>query len=132
MGKTGAGKSSLCNALFASEVSSPVSDVIACTRKPLRFRLHVGERFMTIVDLPSVEESNAHDTEYATLYREQLSRLDLVLWLIKAGGTGHLQQKARMSLLSACRFLYLSLYWYHACLLWPRNWHARVTVIPEA
>ncbi|HFT5451324.1 TPA: GTPase [Escherichia coli] len=31
MGKTGAGKSSLCNALFAGEVS-PVSDVAACTR----------------------------------------------------------------------------------------------------
>lgn len=31
MGKTGAGKSSLCNALFAGEVS-PVSDVAACIR----------------------------------------------------------------------------------------------------
>lgn len=50
MGKTGAGKSSLCNALFAGEVS-PVSDVAACTREPLRFRLQVGERVMTLVDL---------------------------------------------------------------------------------
>lgn len=83
MGKTGAGKSSLCNALFAGEVS-PVSDVTACTRAPLRFRLHVGERYMTIVDLPGVGESSARDAEYASLYREQLPRLDLVLWLIKA------------------------------------------------
>lgn len=83
MGKTGAGKSSLCNALFAGEVS-PVSDVAACTRDPLRFRLQVGERFMTIVDLPGVGESGARDTEYAALYREQLPRFDLVLWLIKA------------------------------------------------
>ncbi|HID9556466.1 TPA: GTPase family protein [Serratia marcescens] len=83
MGKTGAGKSSLCNALFAGEVS-PVSDVAACTRESLRFRLQVGERFMTIVDLPGVGESGARDTEYAALYREQLPRLDLVLWLIKA------------------------------------------------
>ncbi|TBM09573.1 GTPase family protein [Hafnia paralvei] len=83
MGKTGAGKSSLCNALFVGEVS-PVSDVAACTREPLRFRLQVGERFMTIVDLPGVGESGARDTEYASLYREQLPRLDLVLWLIKA------------------------------------------------
>lgn len=52
MGKTGAGKSSLCNALFAGEVS-PVSDVTACTREPLRFRFQVGGRFMTLVDLPS-------------------------------------------------------------------------------
>lgn len=42
MGKTGAGKSSLCNALFAGEVS-PVSDVSACTREPLRLRLNVGD-----------------------------------------------------------------------------------------
>ena len=83
MGKTGAGKSSLCNALFASEVS-PVSDVVACTREPLRFHLQVGERFMTLVDLPGVGESGARDNEYAALYQDQLPRLDLVLWLIKA------------------------------------------------
>ncbi|EPE3988626.1 GTPase family protein [Enterobacter hormaechei] len=83
MGKTGSGKSSLCNDLFVGEIS-PVSDVAACTREPLRFRLQVGERFMTIVDLPGVGESSARDTEYAGLYREQLPRLDLVLWLIKA------------------------------------------------
>ena len=41
MGKTGAGKSSLCNALFVDEVS-PVSHVAACTREPLQFRLQVG------------------------------------------------------------------------------------------
>ncbi|MEX5409564.1 GTPase family protein [Atlantibacter hermannii] len=83
MGKTGAGKSSLCNALFAGEVS-PVSDVAACTREPLRFRLKVGEHYMTLVDLPGVGENSARDSEYAGLYREQLPRLDLVLWLIKA------------------------------------------------
>ena len=83
MGKSGAGKSSLCNALFASEVS-PVSDVAACTREPLRFRLQVGDCYMTLMDLPGVGESGTRDTEYAALYREQLSRLDLVLWLIKA------------------------------------------------
>ncbi|EPH3308141.1 GTPase family protein [Citrobacter freundii] len=83
MGKTGAGKSSLCNALFVGEVS-PVSDVAACTREPLRFRLLVGDRHMTLVDLPGVGESGARDNEYAALYREQLPRLDLVLWLIKA------------------------------------------------
>ncbi|WP_368917712.1 GTPase family protein [Citrobacter sp. FDAARGOS_156] len=83
MGKTGAGKSSLCNALFAGEVS-PVSDIAACTREPLRFRLQLGKRYMTIVDLPGVGESGVRDNEYAALYRQQLPRLDLVLWLIKA------------------------------------------------
>ncbi|EOW00694.1 phage GTP-binding protein [Escherichia coli KTE98] len=82
MGKTGAGKSSLCNALFAGEVS-PVSDIAACTREPLRFRLQVGKRYMALVDLPGVGESERRDTEYAALYREQLPQLDLVLWLIK-------------------------------------------------
>ena len=83
MGKTGAGKSSLCNALFTGDIS-PVSDVAACTRKPLQFRLRLGKRFMTIIDLPGVGESELRDAEYAALYREQLPRLDLVLWLIKA------------------------------------------------
>ena len=83
MGKTGAGKSSLCNALFTGDIS-PVSDVAACTRKPLQFRLRLGKRFMTIMDLPGVGESELRDAEYAALYREQLPRLDLVLWLIKA------------------------------------------------
>jgi predicted GTPase len=83
MGKTGAGKSSLCNALFTGDIS-PVSDVAACTRKPLQFRLRLGKRFMTIMDLPGAGESELRDAEYAALYREQLPRLDLVLWLIKA------------------------------------------------
>ncbi|AMH15578.1 hypothetical protein AL515_17680 [Citrobacter sp. FDAARGOS_156] len=83
MGKTGSGKSTLCNALFAGKIS-PVSDVSACTREPLRFRLQVGERFMTIVDLPGVGESESRDAEYAAMYRQQLPHLDLVLWLIKA------------------------------------------------
>lgn len=54
MGKSGAGKSSLCNALFASEVS-PVSDVAACTREPLRFRLQVGDCYMTLMDLSGLK-----------------------------------------------------------------------------
>ena len=83
MGKTGTGKSSLCNTLFAGDIS-PVSDVAACTRKPLQFRLQVGKRFMTIMDLPGVGESELRDAEYAALYRAQLPRLDLVLWLITA------------------------------------------------
>ncbi|EEP9435973.1 hypothetical protein HCO87_000732 [Salmonella enterica subsp. enterica serovar Reading] len=53
MGKTGAGKSSLCNALFAGDIS-PVSDVAACTRKPLQFRLQLGNRLHYLADRASI------------------------------------------------------------------------------
>ncbi|HAT3925975.1 GTPase family protein [Citrobacter meridianamericanus] len=83
MGKTGAGKSSLCNALFQGEVT-PVSDVNACTRDALRFRLRNGSHSLMIVDLPGVGESAQRDEEYTALYRRILPELDLVLWVIKA------------------------------------------------
>ncbi|MFM0961233.1 GTPase family protein [Yersinia enterocolitica] len=83
MGKTGSGKSSLCNALFASDIT-PVNDVIACTREPLRFRLRMGRHSMVLVDLPGVGESAARDHEYAALYQRLLPRMNLILWVIKA------------------------------------------------
>jgi uncharacterized protein len=83
MGKTGAGKSSLCNALFQGEIS-PVSDVNACTRDVLRFRLRSNGRSLVIADLPGVGESRQRDHEYTALYRRILPEMDLVLWVIKA------------------------------------------------
>lgn len=83
MGKTGAGKSSLCNALFRSEVCA-VNAVEACTREPQRVRLRFGQHYLTLVDLPGVGESQLRDTEYRELYREQLPKLDMVLWVLKA------------------------------------------------
>ncbi|PLN98779.1 GTPase family protein [Klebsiella michiganensis] len=83
MGKSGAGKSSLCNELFRGEVS-PVSDVNACTRDILRFRLRSGRHSLVIVDLPGVGENGWRDHEYRALYRRMLPELDLVLWVIKA------------------------------------------------
>lgn len=83
MGKSGAGKSSLCNKLFRGEVS-PVSDVNACTRDVLRFRLRSGSHSLVIVDLPGVGENGRRDHEYWALYRRMLPELDLVLWVIKA------------------------------------------------
>ncbi|MGG8078605.1 GTPase family protein [Klebsiella aerogenes] len=83
MGKTGAGKSSLCNALFRGEMS-PSSDVNACTRDVLRFRLRNGSHSLMMVDLPGVGESAQRDEEYTTLYSHILPELDLVLWVIKA------------------------------------------------
>ncbi|EMU6161325.1 GTPase family protein [Yersinia enterocolitica] len=83
MGKTGAGKSSLCNALFQGEVT-PVSDVEACTRDALRFRLQCSNHSIMLVDLPGVGESEQRDSEYESLYRRILPELDLILWVIKA------------------------------------------------
>ena len=83
MGKTGAGKSSLCNALFQSEIT-PVSDVNACTRDVLRLRLSSGDNSLILVDLPGVGESEQRDEEYESLYRKVLPDLDLILWVIKA------------------------------------------------
>ena len=83
MGKTGAGKSSLCNALFQGEVTS-ISDVHACTRDVLRLRLSSGDHSLILIDLPGVGESEQRDKEYESLYRNILPELDLILWVIKA------------------------------------------------
>ncbi|EHT08625.1 TPA: GTPase [Enterobacter hormaechei subsp. xiangfangensis] len=83
MGKTGVGKSSLCNALFRSDVCA-VNAVEACTRQPQRVRLRFGNHFLTLVDLPGVGESVTRDGEYRELYRDLLPQLDMVLWVLKA------------------------------------------------
>lgn len=57
-GKSGAGKSSLCNALFSGEVS-PVSDVLACTRDALRFRLKADKHSLMIIDLPGAGKARS-------------------------------------------------------------------------
>ncbi|WP_249926860.1 YfjP family GTPase, partial [Escherichia coli] len=77
MGKSGAGKSSLCNALFQGEIT-PVSDVHAGTREVQRFRLNGHGHSMVITDLPGVGESRDRDAEYEALYRDILPELDLV------------------------------------------------------
>lgn len=83
MGKTGVGKSSLCNALFRSEVCA-VNAVEACTRQPQRVRLRFGNHYLTLVDLPGVGESVTRDGEYRELYRDLMPQLDMVLWVLKA------------------------------------------------
>ncbi|MBQ0688625.1 50S ribosome-binding GTPase [Providencia rettgeri] len=83
MGKTGVGKSSLCNALFRSQICA-VNAVEACTRQPQQVKLRFGQHTLTLVDLPGVGESQQRDEEYRELYREWIPKLDMVLWVLKA------------------------------------------------
>lgn len=83
LGKTGIGKSSLCNALFGQEIC-PINNVEACTREPKEVFLRIGGKGIKLLDVPGVGENEKRDREYAELYRKLLPEFDLVLWLIKA------------------------------------------------
>jgi len=76
-GKTGAGKSTLCNAIFGKKVAR-VSDVGACTRRPQEILLTLTEDGggMTLLDVPGVGENRKRDAEYSELYKS-------LLWVLK-------------------------------------------------
>ena len=84
-GKTGAGKSTLCNALFG-ENKCTTCDFEACTRKPQELTLflsHPGTKKIKIVDVPGVGENKQRDVEYSKLYTTLMSEIDLILWVLK-------------------------------------------------
>ena len=81
-GKTGVGKSSLCNALFGSDVC-PISDVEACTREPQKVLLELGGAGIQLVDLPGLGETPEHYKKCDALYQSLLPDLDLILWVFR-------------------------------------------------
>lgn len=83
-GKTGVGKSSLCNALFGQDICA-ISDVEACIRTPQEVILNTGSNGIKLLDVPGVGETMRRDEEYAELYASLLPELDLVLWLLLKG-----------------------------------------------
>jgi uncharacterized protein len=84
-GKTGAGKSSLCNALFGQDVFE-VDGVEACTRalQQVELRSASGDGGILLVDVPGVGEDQTKTEEYGALYTQLLPTLDLVIWVLKA------------------------------------------------
>jgi small GTP-binding protein len=84
-GKTGVGKSSLCNALFGKDTAK-VSDVHACTREPQEIFVQISESGsgIKLIDLPGVGESQVRDEEYKKLYENWIPKLDLIIWVIRA------------------------------------------------
>ncbi|CAM4126403.1 GTPase family protein [Kerstersia similis] len=100
-GVTGVGKSSLCNAIFGSDVAK-ISDVAACTRSPQEIQLKSSgsEPGIVLIDVPGVGETTERDEEYFQLYKSLAPTLDLVIWVIKADDRAYaVSQKAYLEIL---------------------------------
>lgn len=83
MGKSGAGKSSLCNTLFSPPPAS-VDAVRGCTRRVQRYQVHRGPHILHIADFPGIAETPEPDRQYRRLYRAWAQKLDLIVWALKA------------------------------------------------
>lgn len=83
MGKTGVGKSSLCNTLFTPPPAK-VSAVKGCTRQVGRYQLSLAPYALLIVDFPGIGETPELDRIYTRLYQHWLGKLDLIIWVLKA------------------------------------------------
>lgn len=82
MGKSGAGKSSLVNAIVGKKVFE-VGHAGGCTRQFQEKAYFIGDMKLIFIDLPGIAENTDYDIEYQELYKEQLKNLDIVLWVIK-------------------------------------------------
>lgn len=83
MGKTGVGKSSLCNTLF-TRPPARVSAIQGGTRQVQCYPFRLASQALHIVDFPGIGESPALDLVYSRLNRHWLNKLDLIVWVLKA------------------------------------------------
>lgn len=83
MGKSGAGKSSLCNTLFRFPPAN-VDAVKGGTRRAQQYKTSDGPHALNIIDFPGIGETPTLDKMYARLYQYWLNKLDLIVWVLKA------------------------------------------------
>lgn len=83
MGKSGVGKSSLCNTLFTPPPAN-VSAVKGCTRQVQHYQMSLSPHALLIVDFPGIGETPELDRIYTRLYQHWLNQLDLIVWVLKA------------------------------------------------
>jgi len=83
-GDSGVGKSSLCNALFGSEIAK-ISHTSACTREAQEILIgSESSGGIKLLDVPGVGETPERHEEYLDLYKSLTTDLDLILWAIKS------------------------------------------------
>jgi predicted GTPase len=102
LGMTGAGKSSLCNALAGSEVVE-VGMVDVCTRSPQEILLVKKERAsLTLVDFPGMGvNTDWNEKDLLELYKDALRYLDFFLWVLKGDDRAYYDKN-----LNICRELF--------------------------
>ena len=102
LGMTGAGKSSLCNALVGEQIVE-VGMVDVCTRNPQEILLVKKEpASVTLVDFPGMGVNlDWTEKDLFELYRDSLRYLDLVLWVLKGDDRAYYDKN-----LNLCRELF--------------------------
>jgi uncharacterized protein len=91
IGTSGTGKSSTINAMFRTAL--PISHIAACTKEFRNVDLRVAaagdhiaaqDTVLRVVDAPGLGEDIRRDPDYLTMYRTNLDRCDVILWVMAA------------------------------------------------